>query len=472
MQISDFNDEVHSMSTTQTSSPTDENSAYRPGFRAWIVTTMVVVFATLNWADKALLGIIAQPLQDEFGLTSTQIGFAGSAFFFLFSVSGALVGILGDKFQIRWILFTMAALWGLAQFPILISGTFAVLLISRIALGAFEGPATAMANTAVFQWFPPAKRGFPSALVTSGSSFAKILAAPMLAIIVVAWGWRAGFVTMAIASFLWCAVWFFIGKEGPFAKARPAASESHSDYDTDQSLESALEPARISILRILTTKSFIGALIATFAAYGVVSATITWLPSFFEQGLGFSRLSSGLMFGLPSIASVVLMYGATWITDRIAAKRGSAGRIHSITTAAFLLLGGIAFAVLPGFGVPVIVAGLLIIGYGCMSVALPMMNAVISHIVPAAQLSSTMGIFLALQNLSGLIAPSLVGILVDRADTAIAGFSQSYQIFGFALAIGAALIIFLINPARDAAKLAAHLDAARHSPADGPSARP
>ena len=389
---------------------------------------MVVLFSTLNWADKALLGIIAQPLMDEFGLTPTQIGFAGSAFFFLFSVSGAMVGLLGDRFQIRWILFTMAALWGVVQFPLLISGTFAVLLISRIALGAFEGPATAMANTAVFQWFAPEKRGFPAALVTSGSSFAKIFAAPVLAVIVVTWGWRAGFVTMAVASFVWCGVWLFLGKEGPYAKVRPL--KLRGTAQVSEAPESAL---RLPMRHILLSKSFIGALLATFAVYGVVSATITWLPSFFEKGLGFSRLEAGLMFGLPSIASVVLMYGATFATDRIASRRQSAGKVLAFTTAGFLVVGGIALASLPLFGVPVVVVGVLILGYGCMSVALPMMNAVISQIVPVAQLSSTIGIFLALQNLSGLIAPSLVGVLVDKAATPLEGFALSYQIFGVAV---------------------------------------
>ncbi|WGM22925.1 MFS transporter (plasmid) [Paenarthrobacter sp. OM7] len=423
-------------------------AAQRSGLRAWTVTTMVVLFATLNWADKALIGIVAQPLMDEFGLTPSQIGFAGSAFFFLFSVSGAMVGFLGDRFQVRWILFTLAALWGVVQFPVLISGTFAVLLFSRIALGAFEGPATAMASTAVFQWFAPAKRGFPAALVTSGSSFAKIFAAPALAVVVVTWGWRAGFITMAMASFVWCAVWLFIGKEGPYAKAR---RQSRSEQIAEAA--PAAPVVKIPLRHILLTKSFLGALFATFAVYGVVSATITWLPSYFEKGLGYSRLESGLMFGLPSIASVILMYGATFVTDRIASKRPSSGKVLAVTTAGFLLIGGIALACLPLFGVPVVVVAVLILGYGCMSVALPMMNAVISQIVPVAQLSSTIGIFLALQNLSGLIAPSLVGILVENAATSLEGFSLSYQIFGVAILAGGVLTLFLVNPERDAASL-------------------
>ncbi|MDQ1060728.1 MFS family permease [Arthrobacter globiformis] len=438
----------------------------RSGFRAWTVTTMVVLFATLNWADKALIGIIAQPLMDEFGLTPTQIGFAGSAFFFLFSVSGAMVGFLGDRFQIRWILFTLAALWGVVQFPLLISGTFAVLLFSRIALGAFEGPATAMASTAVFQWFAPDKRGFPAALVTSGSSFAKIFAAPLLAVVVVTWGWRAGFITMAAASFIWCAAWLFIGKEGPYAKARPLARRGSGLPSTAQP---AVSMVRLPLRHILLSKSFIGAFLATFAVYGVVSATITWLPSYFEKGLGYSRLESGLMFGLPSIAAVVLMYGATFVTDRIASRRPSAGKVLAVTTAGFLITGGLALACLPLLGVPIAVVAVLILGYGCMSVALPMMNAVISQIVPVAQLSSTIGIFLALQNLSGLIAPSLVGILVEKAAIPLEGFSLSYQIFGVAILAGGLLTLLLVNPERDAAKLQQRLAGLREKaglPAD------
>lgn len=428
-----------------------------PGIRAWTVTSMVVLFATINWSDKALLGIVAQPLAREFGLTATQIGFAGSAFFFLFSVSGAMVGLLGDRFQVRWILLILSALWGLVQFPILISGTFTVLLLCRIALGAFEGPATAMATTAVFQWFTPEKRGFPSALVTSGSSFAKIFAAPALAVVVVAAGWRAGFVVMAVVSFIWCAAWLLVGKEGPFAKTRSLPGPS-----TVSSAEQEQPPViKLNRWHILTSKSFIGALLATFAVYGVVSASITWIPSYFEKGLGYSQLESGIMFGLPSVASLIFMYGSTFLTDRLGNRRGSSGRIRVITTTAFLVIGGAVLACLPLFKEPVIVVAVLILGYGCMSVALPMMNAVISQIVPASQLSSSMGIFLALQNVSGLIAPGLVGVLVENAVTPLAGFSLSYQIFGAAILLGGILTFVLVNPERDAAILKEKLAAAQ-----------
>lgn len=423
----------------------DENLKYR----AWSVTLMVVMFATINWADKAIIGIVARALQEDLGLTASQIGYTGSAFFFLFSISGAAVGFLGDRFQVRWILLTLALIWGLIQFPILVSGSFGVLLFSRILLGAAEGPATAMANTAVFQWFPPAKRSFPSALVTSGSSLAKILAAPMLALILAAWGWRACFIVMGAVSFIWCLLWLFIAQEGPYARH----NNDRSDATLGEKIVDTKAVVRLPLKEIVLTPSFLGALFGTFTVYAVVAASITWIPSYLEVGLGFSRLQSGLMFGLPSIASLIMMFGSTFIADRLSSRNYTARVTRAFTTAGFLIVGGFTFFCLPSIETPYLVVSVLVFGYGCASVALPMMNAVISQIAPVKQLASTLGIFLALQNISGLIAPSLVGVLVDHAAFPLAGYSFAYQIFGVSLLIGGLVVGIFVNPERDAARL-------------------
>lgn len=429
--------------------PEDPVSTPYSTARAWSITLLIVAFATINWADKAIIGIVAQSLKEELGFTSTQIGFAGSAFFFLFSVSGAAIGFLGDRIQIRWILLVLAALWSVIQFPMLVTGSFAVLLATRIVLGIAEGPATAMANTAVFQWFPADKRGFPSALVTAGSSFAKIAVAPMLAIVLAAWGWRACFLTMGFAGLIWCVVWLVAGREGPYARRRSARKPGAKDADT-ATCETEL---RLPLRSILFTRSFIGALIGTFMVYGLVSASITWIPSYFERGLGYSRLQSGLMFGLPSIASLVTMFGSTFIADRLSAQRYTARTTRALTTAGFLAVGGLALGAVPYVATPIVVVAFLILGYGCASVALPMMNAVVSQITPPQQLASTLGIFLAVQNLSGLVTPTLVGVLVDRASHPLVGYSLAYQIFGVAILVGGVAIAALVNPERDAARL-------------------
>ncbi len=87
--------------------------------RAWLITALLVLFQMINFADKAVLALVAEPVMAELGLTATQFGFIGSAFFFLFAISGIAVGFLAEKVQTRWLLLIMGASWALLQFPML-----------------------------------------------------------------------------------------------------------------------------------------------------------------------------------------------------------------------------------------------------------------------------------------------------------------------------------------------------------------
>ena len=147
--------------------------------RAWLITALLVLFQMINFADKAVLALVAEPVMAELGLSATQFGFIGSAFFFLFAISGIAVGFLAEKVQTRWLLLIMGASWALLQFPMLFGGGLTTLLITRIVLGAAEGPASSISLTHVQGWFEPSARGFPSSLVASGTMLGPIIAAPI-----------------------------------------------------------------------------------------------------------------------------------------------------------------------------------------------------------------------------------------------------------------------------------------------------
>ena len=72
--------------------------------RAWLSTSLLIIFQMINFADKAVLGLVAESVMSELGMTSTQFGFIGSSFFFLFAVSGIIVGFIAQKVQTRWLI--------------------------------------------------------------------------------------------------------------------------------------------------------------------------------------------------------------------------------------------------------------------------------------------------------------------------------------------------------------------------------
>lgn len=351
----------------------------------------------------------------ELGLTASQIGLMGSAFFFLFSITGLTVGFIANRVRVKWVLFALAALWSVAQLPVLVSASAATLLFSRIALGAAEGPAASLANVGAFQWFPKEKRALPSAWITSGASIAKILVAPVLTVLIVTYGWRSAFLALTVLGALWCIGWMLIGRDGPYA-----ATVRTADTDTAGDALPAQEKAevlRVPFRRIALSRTFIGGVIGAFAMYAMAAVVLTWLPSYFEVGLGYSRVQAGSMFGLPSIWGMIAMVGVSWFTDRRLSRGATSRAMRVLVAAGSMAVGGVLLAALPFFGGKLWPVVVVAFGYGTISVATPLLMASISQIAPAAQQAGVLGVYVALFSSAGLIAPALTGAIVDAADT-------------------------------------------------------
>ncbi|REE74979.1 sugar phosphate permease [Rhodococcus wratislaviensis] len=414
---------------------------------AWSITFLVMILQTINFADKAVLGIVARPLSEDLGLSNADIGLLGSAFYVLFVITGLVGGFIADRVRIVWVLLALALLWSLVQIPVLLVGTFTALIVSRVLLGAAEGPAGALNNVAVFGWFPKSKRGLPSAVVSSGTSLSKILMAPALTVIVAAYGWKAAFWTLMIVGLVWAAVWLVVGKDGPYSvsSARQVARSGAPDGNV----------TRVSFLRIAALPTFWGGVLGMFAIYGMVAVILTWLPSYFEQGLGFSRVDSGLLFALPSVTGMASMLLVSFITDRLAGRGMTVRVSRGMVSVVALFACGVMLASIPLVHSAWLAVFLVVAGYGAGVASYPLMNVAVAHISPERQVASTLGVFTALFSTSGILAPWLTGHLVDAATTPAEGYTTAFQIFGVVAIIGAVVMALTVDPERDRARIAA-----------------
>ena len=69
--------------------------------RGWAVTAMLFLFMLVNYADRAVLGLAAEPLMRDLGLLPSQFGLIGSAFFVSYCLSGLLFGFLINRFRTK-----------------------------------------------------------------------------------------------------------------------------------------------------------------------------------------------------------------------------------------------------------------------------------------------------------------------------------------------------------------------------------
>ncbi|EME23584.1 MFS transporter [Rhodococcus triatomae] len=420
--------------------------------RAWGMTGLVVFLYVVNYADKAVLGIIAQPLARELGLTSAQIGMVGSLFFLTFVVGGFLAGPMAKYMSLRWALVVLAVAWSLVMLPLVIAASLTMLLVSRMLLGFFEGPSSALMHTAVYSWHPPAKRGLPGALLAGSASVAKIALAPVLAFVTVEFGWRAAILSLSGLGALWLMCWLLGWVEGPFtAKAAKAAP---ADEAVEGQVPKHAEP-NVPLRRIFLSRTFLSCTFLLMSVYALTTVVLTWLPSYFEVGLGYSALQAGSLFAVPSVVGLALMIVSGAVTDRMI-QRGATSRVVRIIVpcAGVIFCGGV-LASLPVIGTPALVVGLLSLGYGFAAIVFPLVNAAISELCPPQQTAHTMGVFLALVAVGGLIAPYATGVIVDNAATKADGYALAFQSIGIISAIAAVAVLLLANPDRDRARIRA-----------------
>ncbi|MGY8707119.1 MFS transporter [Bradyrhizobium sp. 18BD] len=404
---------------------------------AWTVTFLLFLFMVVNFADKIVVGLAGVPIMTDMKLSAEQFGLLGSSFFFLFSISAIVVGFIVNKVPTRWVLLTLAVIWALAQFPMVGTVSFTTLLICRIVLGAGEGPAFSVAAHAIYKWFPDEKRTLPTAILSQGSAFGVILAVPALNWVIVNHSWHYAFGALGVVGLIWVCAWLALGKEGPLE---------------DTQVLAATEP-KIPYIQLLSSRTFLGCVIATFGAYWALSLGLTWFTPFIVRGLGFSQSEAGFISILPWVfgATVVILTG--WISQVMMA-RGYTTRIsRGVLGSVPLILGGLILAMMPhvqGAGLQI---ALLVVGSGLCGAIYVVCPPMLGEFTPASQRGAVIAIYGALYTLSGIIAPNVMGTVIQRAGSMLDGYMTGFTINAVVMVGSGVIGLLLLWPNTEKARL-------------------
>ncbi len=404
---------------------------------AWKITFLLFLFMLVNFADKIVVGLAGGPIMEELKLQPKEFGLLGSSFFFLFSIAAIVVGFIVNRVAARWVLLVLALIWALAQFPMIGTVGLSTLLICRIILGAGEGPAFSVAVHAVYKWFPDEKRTLPTAVLGQGSAFGVILAVPALNWLIVNYSWHYAFGALGVVGLLWVAAWMIWGAEGPLV---PSAATA------------AAEP-RVPYFELLTSRTFIGCVAATFGAYWALSLGLTWFTPFIVQGLGFSQQQAGWVSILPWIfgAFIVIMTG--WISQLMMARGYTTRAARGVLGAAPMVVGGAILAVLPQISGAGLQIALLVLGSGLCSSIYVVCPPMIGEFTPVSQRGAAIAIYGALYTIAGVLAPYVMGNVIQSSGDLHAGYMTGFTI-NAAIMVGSGLLgLLLLWPNTERARL-------------------
>ncbi|MGH3626742.1 MAG: MFS transporter, partial [Sciscionella sp.] len=408
--------------------------------------------------DKGVIGLAAQPIMHDLGLSPSEFGLVGSSLFFLFCVTPVGIGLLANRVSTRWVLVGLVVCWSIAQVPVLLVAALPTLIGSRVLLGAAEGPTTPMVVHHIYKWFPHRERALPAGVGTAGAALGLAVAAPGLSAVIVHFGWQAAFGVLAAAGLIWAAVWVFIGRDGPFTTYRAAMSGSAEGIgdaaEAKADAGASGEEARVPYRRIMTSSTWIGATLGGHLAYWAIAIFAAWLPSYFEKGLGFSPVATGSLMLAPSLVGFAAMVGGGAVCRMLLARGVSSRWACGFVESALIIVGGIALlavaVVHPGTTTQI---ALLAIGFGLPFGALPLANMSVAEVSPVSQRAAVMSFSVIGMTIAGLFAPTVAGALIGGGATALGGYHHMMLLVGALMVVGAAIAALLIRPLRDARKL-------------------
>ncbi|MEU1046474.1 MFS transporter [Streptomyces sp. NPDC005897] len=431
----------------QPSAPPADRSARRPAARpldhrrAWLVTAMIVTFMVINFADKSVLGLAAVPIMDELHLSNSTYGLISSSFYLLFSLSGLVVGFFSSRVSSRTMLFVMALLWAVAQLPVLAVAAVPTLIAGRVLLGVAEGPAASMSMHALYKWFPPERRGLPSALQIGGAAIGTLVSAPLLTWLITDFGWRSAYAVLAVVSLLWALVWWRTGHDGPYDETRPPRAVDSRPV------------RRLPYRRLLMNGTTVGSIAGAFGAAWALALAHAWLPAYLRTQLGLGPQTVATVISGISGLSLVLLLTVSPLMDALKARgvssRWSSGAAQGVS----VCVAGCAMAAFPFTDGDVVRLLLIGVAFGTVAVAIPLHYVTVAEVVPPTQRGAVFGIVAATGTLPGLIAPFVTGHLIDSADTASVGYATAFLIAAAVMLPAGASAIITIRPEQDARRL-------------------
>ncbi|AKH41391.1 MFS family permease [Altererythrobacter atlanticus] len=288
-----------------------EHPLLRPAYRRWVVFVLLLV-AIFNFADRAILAVLAQPIKEDLHLTDTDLGILqGLGFAILYSVLGVPLGMMAERVTRTRLLTACIVVWSGMTVACGFAVNFATMLLGRIGVGIGEAGAQPITNSLVSDHFGPVRRGSIFSLILLGSPIGFLLGQSVGGIVASEWGWRAAFYAMGVPGLIVAALVLFTLREPPRGLAEGSAA-----HDTDAA------PSLMEVLRYLFAKPTFRHLLAGFVIGSfTMNAIANFVLPFYLRGFDIPLATMGVLFGVVSFFSnglgmVLGGFGFDWLGRR------------------------------------------------------------------------------------------------------------------------------------------------------------
>ena len=389
-------------------------SAATPSSLRWMMICLAFFATLINYLDRQALSVSAPILKAQFHLSSIDYSRVLFAFMLAYTIMNGFSGLLIDKWGTRIGYGLFVGWWSLsAMLHVFARGAWS-LGIFRFLLGMGEAGNWPGAVKVVAEWFPSEERSLASGVFNSGSSVGAILAPPIIAGLVLKFGWQSAFFVVGSFGFIWLVAWSVF--------YRPPAKK-------------VAEPAlpRLPLSLLLRSRFVWTFTISKIFVDPVWYFYTFWFPEYLFHARHFDLASIGSYGWIPFfVAGLGSVCGGLIAKGFLRAKLSAGGaRKAAVTVAAAMMTMAIPAVHARGAALSIALVSVAMAGY---TAALANMLAMPADLFPSGA-ASVYGLASMGSGFGGMVFALLTGWLVDRYS-----YVPVFWLFGLIPLIGVAIL--------------------------------
>jgi predicted MFS family arabinose efflux permease len=397
-------------------------SITNPKVLLWILMLVYV----LNFLDRQIVNILAEPISRDLGLSDTQIGLlTGLAFALFYTLLGIPIARYADNSTTNRVglISISLAVWSAMTAICGVAQNFMQLALARVGVGVGEAGCTPAAHSLITDSVPPEKRSSAIAFYGLGIPIGSLMGLVIGGALNDAYGWRTAFMVVAIPGLIMAGLLPFILRE-------PRKAENAARLLSGEKARAVLS-TKEALKEVFSSRAFVLlAIAASFTAFLSYGKSV-WAVILFIRSHGLSPGETGTLLGI--VLGVAGMVG-TWVGGMMADRFGKTNKRHLLTTPAIGMVIATPILFLGYFATDWRVAIVLLFVPTALNAAYygPTYGCVQGLVKPEARAMAA-AVMLFAQNLIGLgLGPLLFGMMSDAFKPMAGDESVRWVLYGAA----------------------------------------
>jgi ACS family hexuronate transporter-like MFS transporter len=411
------------------------------GHYRWLICALIFFATTINYVDRAVMGVLAPTLRTEIGWTDQDYGYISAAFTLAYAIGFLFAGWFIDKVGTRKGYTVYLTIWSLAAAAHALVRTAFGFGLARFALGIGESGNFPAAIKTVAEWFPKKERALATGIFNAGSNVGAIIAPLTVPWIALTWGWQEAFIFTGLAGLIWIVFWLPIYRR---PSEHPKLSKTELAYIESDPPD---PPVKIPWLRLIPLKQTMAFSIGKFLTDAIWWFYLFWFPLFMNDRFGIDLRTIGIPMVIVYVLADFGSVAGGWLSSALLKRNWSvnAARKTAMLVCAILILPVALAPHVQGEWVAVILIGIAAAAHQGFSANI---FTITSDMFPRKAVASVVGI--------GGFAGAMGGFFMNLGAGWLKQNTGSYEIM-FAIAavvyLIALLVMHLLVPKLEPAKL-------------------